>query len=249
MALLPAFDDNYIPVGVFGDRPVIVDPGDAEPVMQWLTELKAPGRPLVLVTHYHMDHVGGCMELRRRFDAEVVGPEGDQERLLTAILREGHEIVAGPATFRVWDVPGHTYNHIAFVDSALGLAFVGDTLFAGGCGRLFSGTAEQLWSSLERIRALPPETLIYCAHEYTESNLAFAVALDPEHAATHERLERVRVMRMDGEATVPTTVGTELNTNIFLRAGEPGMGEKVGLPKGATPVDVFTELRRRKDQW
>lgn len=246
--LIPAFADNYFPFFEIDGRPIIVDPGDACPV---LTRLKKSStvKPMILVTHYHPDHVGGCEELRRRTGAEVVGPEGDQERLLDWVVREGDVVDIGSLRFRVMEVPGHTYNHIAYVDDVAGVAFVGDTLFAGGCGRVFSGTAEQLWESLKRLRELQEKTLIYCAHEYTLGNLEFACHVEPSHGPTRKRLELVREQRENGIPTVPTTVGEEKRTNIFLRADEPEMAEAVGMTRGTDPVLVFAELRRRKNEW
>jgi hydroxyacylglutathione hydrolase len=249
--LIPAFSDNYFPYFETSGISVIVDPGDATPVQARLARRPPSVRhePMILVTHYHPDHVGGCVELREKYGAHVIGPEGDQEHLLDSIVRDGDVVDIGAFHFRVLDLPGHTYNHIGYIDDKAHLAFVGDTLFAGGCGRVFSGTAEQLWESLKLLRALPDMVRVYCAHEYTLGNLEFALHIDSTHTETRDRLSVVRDQRKKVIPTIPSTIGNEKRTNIFLRADEAEMAERVGLAVGADPLAVFTELRRLKNNW
>ncbi len=249
---LPALDDNYIwlltdPAG--GDA-VVVDPGDADPV---LAALETAGLRLgaVLVTHRHGDHVAGIGELARAFPGlPVIGPRDPRIRGLTEQVGEG-AVVTPPGlgtTLRVLEVPGHTTTHIAYLGA--GRLFCGDTLFAGGCGRVFDGTFEQLSQSLRRIAALDPTTLIHCAHEYTLANLGFARWVEPDNAALAARIAADTAARARGEPTVPSTLALELATNPFLRTGEPGVIAAAETFAGRTlsgHAAVFEALRRWKD--
>ena len=163
-------------------------------------------------------------------------------------LGEGSTFEFGAHSVRVFDVPGHTSGHIAYWLPDDGVAFVGDTLFALGCGRLFEGTAEQMWDSLGKLTALPPETVVYCAHEYTQANARFALSVDPENDALAERVKEIDSLRARGIATVPTTLAAECATNPFLRAEDPGLQRALGM-EGADPVAVFAETRKRKDNF
>jgi hydroxyacylglutathione hydrolase len=250
---ISAFEDNYI---WLLNRPgstvcAVVDPGDEEPVQEYLEE-QGLGLGAILVTHRHGDHVGGVQALKARWPgAQVYGPRNEPLSGVDQRMGEGDEIRLEPldALFRVMEVPGHTEGHLAWFGE--GVLFCGDTLFAGGCGRVFSGTFEQLSDSLRRIASLPPETLVYCAHEYTLANLGFARWVEPENAAVlaRERFERERVAQ--GEATLPSTLALELATNPFLRTGEPAVvaaAEKwAGRPLQGHR-EVFRALREWKDR-
>jgi len=250
---IPAFDDNYIWLlrDRGGSSATVVDPGDEEPV---LAALKAHGLVLsaILITHHHYDHTGGVDELRDAYpDVRVFGPEDRRIRTLTDIVGEGDDIrVPGLAErFRVLEVPGHTSSHIAYLGA--GALFCGDTLFAGGCGRVFDGTFEQLAASLERIAALPPETLCYCAHEYTMANLGFAKWVEPESAAVAAREQAACGLREAGRPTVPSRLAEELATNPFLRTRAPSVKSAAENASGGTlttGAEVFTALRRWKDE-
>ena len=201
-------------------------------------------------THWHPDHAGGNAAIKAATACVVVGP-AEVGKLGTApdrVVVDGDEVALGAHRARVIDVGGHTNGHIAYHLPDAGIAFVGDSLFALGCGRMFEGTPVQFWASLSRLKALPPETKLYCAHEYTQSNARFALHADPANTALQAYAESVADKRARGEWTVPTTLDRELAANPFLRADEPVVAAAVGLA-GADPVTVFAEVRRRKDNF
>jgi len=250
---IPAFDDNYIWLlrDPGGSRAAVVDPGDEEPVLAVL-EAEELELGAVLVTHHHYDHVGGVEALRAAYPtARVFGPRDRRIRGLTDPVHEGDEIgIPGLSErFRVLEVPGHTSTHIAYLGA--GALFCGDTLFAAGCGRVFDGTFEQLAASLERIAALPPETLCYCAHEYTLANLGFAKWVEPGSSAIAQRAHTALALRESGLPTVPSRLGEELATNPFLRTAVPGVKAAAEAASGrslTSGAEVFTALRRWKDE-
>ena len=217
---VPAFADNYLWLvhdPVSGDT-AVVDPGDAVPV---LAAAEARGWRIGQVwnTHWHPDHTGGNAAVVAATGATLSAPADEAARIanIDVPLSDGDTVQIGAHVGEVWAVPGHTLGHIALVFRDAGVAFVGDTMFAMGCGRLFEGTPEQMFASLGRLASLPPETKLYCAHEYTLSNARFAAAQFPNDAPIAERLAEVEAMRERGEATVPTTVAAERATNPFLR--------------------------------
>jgi hydroxyacylglutathione hydrolase len=248
---IPVLRDNYVYLA--RDRATgacaAVDPAVAEPV---LAALDQRGWRLshILNTHHHHDHVGGNLELKRRTGCTVVGNAEDAARIpgIDVRVRDGDEYALGASRAEVIAVSGHTVGHIAYWFAGANVLFCGDTLFALGCGRLFEGTASQMWHSLSRLRALPDETRVYCAHEYTEANAAFALTVDPENAALADRAEAVRAARRAGRPTVPSTMADERRTNPFLRADDPSLAQAAGLA-GADPTAVFAAIRRRKDQF
>lgn len=203
----------------------------------------------ILVTHHHDDHVAAIPALKARYGCTVVGPAADAVRIpeMDQGVREGDTVRVGSLSADVIATPGHTPGHIAFHLPAEGLLFAGDTLFALGCGRLLGGTAPDMWASLGKLAALPDHTRVYCGHEYTLSNARFALAVDPDNAALRQRAAEVEALRREGRFTLPTTIGAEKATNPFLRAGDPAMAERLGLA-GRPPVEVFAELRERKNR-
>ncbi len=250
---IPAFDDNYI---WLLHRPgvaacAVVDPGDEGPVLE---RLAADGLELtaVLATHKHGDHVGGIAALKARFPrAQVFGPAGEPIPLRDVALRDGDrvELPGLDARFTVLGVPGHTEDHIAYLGE--GALFCGDALFVMGCGRVFSGTHEQLHASLQRLAGLPPDTLVYCAHEYTEANLGFAKWVEPESVELICRGAEVRQARSHGEPTVPSVIALERATNPFLRVAEPAViaaAERWAGRRLKTGADVFRAVRTWKDR-
>lgn len=202
----------------------------------------------ILVTHHHQDHVAGVTALKRATGARVVGARADQARIphVDMFVDEGDHVSVGSIDFEVLDTPGHTRGHIAYYSSGAQLLFAGDTLFSLGCGRLFEGSATDMWSSLLKLRALPDSTLLYCGHEYTLSNAQFALRFDPGNRALVERARDVEVMRGEGRFTLPIPLGVEKKTNIFLRVDDPVFQHALGLA-GRDAVDVFAALRSAKD--
>jgi hydroxyacylglutathione hydrolase len=202
----------------------------------------------ILNTHWHPDHAGGNLALKERWGCRIIGPEGEAEKIpgIDEAVGEGDAVMLGAARAIVRDAPGHTLGHIIYHFADDGAAFVGDVIFALGCGRLFEGTPDQMWASLSKIAALPPETMLYYAHEYAASNARFAVTVDPDNDALARRFDAISAARAKGEPTVPATLAEELETNPFLRAGAPSVKAAVGMA-GAPDVAVFAEIRRRKD--
>lgn len=248
---IPVLSDNYVYLArcrKTGDTAVI-DPAVAGPVLDAAKEL---GWKIthILNTHHHPDHVGGNMEIKDATGCTIVGPAPDRDRIpgIDVEVDEGARYTMGACESQVYFVPGHTRGHIAFWFPESDALFIGDTIFMLGCGRLFEGTPAQMWDSIQKLRGLPPETNIYCAHEYTQSNAKFAVTVEPDNDALIARARKIDEMRARGERTVPDTLGVELATNPFLRADAPTLAAGVGMP-GADPVDVFAEVRHRKDNF
>lgn len=246
-----AFDDNYIWLIGCTDNPrvAIVDPGDAEVVIETL-EKEGLQPVAIMITHHHGDHTGGVTALVQRYDIPVYGPAHERIPALTHAVTEGDIVSLSECNlhFKVLDTPGHTRGHVCYVGH--GALFCGDTLFTAGCGRLFEGTAEQMYDSLEKLRHLPDETVVYCAHEYTQANLAFAIIAEPNNSATRERLDEVRRLRADHRDTVPALLGLEKQTNPFLRSHIPELVQAAETFAGhplPTPAEVFATVRRWKD--
>jgi hydroxyacylglutathione hydrolase len=223
---IPALSDNYIWLAhePGSGETLVVDPAVAEPV---LAEAKARGWRISQIwnTHWHPDHTGGNEAIKAATGCTITGPAAEAARIptLDRQVGEGDTVRLGPLTATVMEVPAHTAGHIAYHLPEAGAAFVGDTLFAMGCGRLFEGTAEQMHSNLQRLAALPPETSVYCAHEYTLSNGRFALTVEPDNEELARRMREVEAARAAGEATVPTTIALERATNPFMRASSAEM--------------------------
>lgn len=204
----------------------------------------------ILNTHHHWDHAGGNLALKDQWGCEIIGPKGEADKIpgIDRAVGEGDMVALGDSQARVFDTPGHTSGHVIYYFADDAAAFVGDTIFALGCGRLFEGTPAQMWNSLNKIAALPPETKLYCAHEYTQANAAFALTVDPDNEALKERAREIDELRADGVPTVPTDVKRERETNPFLRAEDANLQAAIGKT-GADAAEVFAETRRRKDSF
>ena len=234
---VPALSDNYIWVmhDAEADATVVVDPGEAAPVVALLDQ-RGWRADAIWITHWHPDHTGGVAELKARDGATVTGPAAEAAKIptLDRTVAEGDTLALGSHVAHVLETPGHTAGHIVFSMADDGVLFSGDTLFAMGCGRLFEGTAAQMFANMRRLAELAPETLVYGAHEYTRSNGRFALVAEPDNAETRARMIEVDRLRAAGEATLPSTIGKELATNPFLRASS---------------VEAFANYRAGKDNF
>jgi hydroxyacylglutathione hydrolase len=251
-----AFKDNYVWTlrGTVGDSAryaAVVDPGEARPVLDYLAREKLE-LVAILATHHHADHVGGISELVQKYPVPVYGPRNEPIASVTRPVSGGDQVTIPQlgVSFSVLDIPGHTRAHIAYYGA--GALFCGDTLFACGCGRLFEGTAEQMYASLEKLRALPDETKVYCGHEYTLANISFAQAVEPDNPALAAREQRDRRLREAGKPTLPSTLRDEKATNPFLRSREPAVVESANKYLGtrvSDPVRVFAAIRDWKNKF
>ncbi|MDP3314777.1 MAG: hydroxyacylglutathione hydrolase [Devosia sp.] len=205
----------------------------------------------VFITHHHTDHVEGIPVLKRDLGVTVTGPEGEQSKILglDVLVKAGDTVKLGESAFQVMETPGHTLGHIVYFETAGRHLFSADALFSLGVGRMFEGQPGPMWAGLEQLKALPDDTLIYCGHEYTAANAAFALAMDPKNAALNIRAAEVKRMLADGRYTIPVSLGMEKATNPFLRSDQPVLAKAVGLAPGADPVDVFAKLRKAKDEF
>lgn len=246
---IPAFQDNYI--WVLHDETgkcLIVDPGDAAPVLETIN--KNSWQPEgILLTHHHHDHVGGVKKLLERYpDLPVWGPQETQDKGANRLVSAGDRVTVLGLEFCVFATPGHTLGHICWYSAPW--LFCGDTLFSGGCGRLFEGTTAQMFSSFQRINQLPEQTLICCAHEYTESNLAFALSILPEDADLNSYYKKVKELRVTNQKTLPSTLKTERKINIFLRTEDSDFIKQIKNKTNLQqPEQVFAWLRASKDNF
>ncbi|MCZ3383171.1 hydroxyacylglutathione hydrolase [Kosakonia sp. SOY2] len=246
---IPAFQDNYIWVLNNDDgHCLIVDPGEAAPVLRALEENQWQPEA-ILLTHHHNDHVGGVKALRQHFpDVVVYGPEETQDKGTTQIVKEGDVISVLGHDFSVFATPGHTLGHICFFSSPY--LFCGDTLFSGGCGRLFEGTASQMYQSFCKINALPDDTVICCAHEYTLGNMKFAISILPQDPALNEYYRKVNELRAKNQKTLPVILKNERRINLFLRTEDTDLIDVINQEtKLQHPEERFAWLRSKKDNF
>lgn len=226
-----------------------IDAPEEGPITAKLAE-KGWSLDRIFTTHHHADHVDGNLPLKSAQGCKITGPAGEAAKIpgLDDAVSEGDKIAFGSVELSVIETPGHTLGHISYWIPKSGVAFVADTLFAMGCGRVFEGTPEMMWNSLEKLLALPDETTIYCGHEYTLANARFALSIEPDNGELVARASEVEKLRAAGEPTLPTTMAIEKRTNPFLRVNEPAIRSNLGMAD-ATPAEVFAEIRKRKDNF
>jgi len=248
---LPVLSDNYIylihdPVSL---ETAVVDPALAQPVLDVL-QAKSWQLTYILNTHHHADHVGGNVHLKQLTNCKVIAAQADWDRIpgIDQGVKEGDVITLGQHKANVIATPGHTRAHIVYHFAEDKLLFCGDTLFVMGCGRLFEGTAEQLWHSLQKLKVLPAETKVYCTHEYTQSNGRFALTVEPENQKLQQKMIEVNRLRSSNLPTVPTTIAEEQTTNPFFREDSIALQKNIGMDN-KTPVEIFAQTRRLKDSF
>lgn len=248
---IPCLSDNYAYLihDTDSKHTAVVDVPEAGPILE---ALKSRGWTLshILITHHHADHIDGVAELLAHAPANVIGARADAHRLppLTQAVEEGDRFTFGDQEVKVIDVSGHTIGHIAFYFPHSAAVFTADSLMALGCGRLFEGSPAQMWESLSKLMALPPQTQVFSGHEYTVSNAKFALTIDPENSALISRSQAISRLRQAGQPTVPSTLAEELATNPFLRPSDPDIRRGLQM-QSASDVDVFAEIRARKDRF
>ncbi len=256
---IKAFNDNYLWLFKEADSAsaCIVDPGDAKPVLAYLKKYNL-SLEAILITHHHADHIGGVEELLEQYDVPVYGPESSHIPSITRQVHDSDSFIVANTSFKVIEIPGHTLDHIAYytdsgayqpdLNTELPALFCGDTLFAGGCGRIFEGTAPMMFESLQKLAQLKPGTEVFCAHEYTLNNLSFAQAVAPNDEAINKRFIIESEKRKKNLPTVPTSIEIELKTNPYLRCSEKIIRQNLNLPS-LSPVNVFAALRQWKDNF
>jgi hydroxyacylglutathione hydrolase len=242
---IPAFQDNYIWLISNSQHAVVVDPGDAAPVIAYLKKHKLT-LDAILVTHHHADHIGGIDELARHHPCKIYAPLKEKYDFTHEAVTDNQIIHLDnlQLSLEVLDVPGHTLGHVAYYGA--NSLFCGDTLFGAGCGRLFEGTPAQMFSTLQKLAQLPANTQIYCAHEYTERNLQFALTVEPNNPALLRRIEQTHAARMAGKPSLPSSMASELSTNPFLRCHSSEIAKKMGL-EGRELLEIFTAIRQARN--
>ncbi|MCB1883433.1 MAG: hydroxyacylglutathione hydrolase [Geminicoccaceae bacterium] len=247
--VIPALGDNYVFLIENDGRTVVVDPGEAAPVLRRL-QSRNLRLDEIWITHRHGDHTGGVAELVGKYGCKVVGPAAEAGAIggLDVGVEEGDSVGEGTMRAEVIATPGHTEGHISYHLPEAKALFCGDTLFVMGCGRLSGDVAPTMWRSLQKLAALPEGTRVYCGHEYTLANARFAVSVDGDNQDLQAKARLVGSLRDQGQPTVPSTIGEERRTNPFLRAGEPALRRSVGMTEDADAAEVFGALRRRKDR-
>jgi len=248
---IPCLSDNYAYAvqDTESGEVAVIDAPETAPILRTLS-FKGWGLNQILLTHHHGDHIDGLEVLRQAIEAPVVGAKADQHRLpdLELGVEEGDAFALGNQPVYVYDVSGHTKGHVAYYFPEGNALFTGDSLMVMGCGRLFEGDAEMMWATLSKLMELPPETQVYSGHEYTASNAKFAMSIEPENRALIDRTRQISELRARGDNTMGSTLELEVATNPFLRAGQPSVKTALGM-EGAADVDVFAEIRRRKDNF
>jgi len=249
---LPALTDNYIYLlhdSISGET-AAVDPAVPEPVIEALQQ-NSWQLNYIFNTHHHGDHVGANLQLKQQTTCKIVGAANDRNRIpgIDIAVSKGDTVSLGHHSFQIISTPGHTTGHIVYYCADSEVLFCGDTLFSLGCGRLFEGSAEQMWQSLQKLKALPGNTRVYCAHEYTQANGRFALTVEPDNTDLRERITEVAELRHQNQATIPSTIGLELATNPFLREHSTNLRRTIGASDQESPAQVFAKVRSLKDQF
>jgi hydroxyacylglutathione hydrolase len=248
---IPALGDNFIYLYRYNKSDsLVVDPSDGSVVLRTLQEQKLSLK-MILITHHHWDHVAGASDLKRQTGCKIIGADKQRIPGIDLVVADGQILPVGDRKIRVIATPGHTHTSVCYyiepsTGNENGILWTGDTLFVGGCGRLLECDAKAMAESLQKLASLPDDTLVYCGHDYTLENYEFASGIEPGNQAVKERLEQVRRLVEQNKPTVPSNILLEKNTNCFLRAGTPEMKAALGM-QNAQAVEVFAELRRRKD--
>ena len=249
---IPAFNDNYIWLVTTNEGSIVIDPGDANPVIEYLSKNKDLTLNSILLTHHHYDHSGGIEDLRKRYDLKVFGPN-NQIKSVDHRVVEGNEILVNGLIFKIIEVPGHTLDHIAFYndDDDDPILFCGDTLFAAGCGRVFEGTFDQMYESLLKLKKLPENTIVYSGHEYTTANLMFANHVEPLNKNIRDSLSKVQELRSKNIPTLPTSIKEEKLINPFLRCDDKDlqMIMRKKFNTDLSELNIFSALREWKDNF
>ncbi len=248
---LPVLEDNFIyllhdPISA---ETAVVDPALAQPVLDTLKN-KSWSLTYIFNTHHHWDHIGANLELKEKTNCQILALGADHSRIpgIDHHLKQGDEVKLGNQLGTVIETPGHTLGHIVYYFPDSHALFCGDTLFSMGCGRLFEGSAEQMWHSLQALKKLPRQTRIYCAHEYTQANAQFALTLEPNNKQLLQRIHQVNLLRTNNKPTIPSTIGLELETNPFLREQSPELQESIEMT-GLSAVKIFSKIRILKDNF
>ena len=248
--IIPCLSDNfsYLIHDIESDKVSIVDPGEYKACDNVIKKYKK--LDFILNTHHHADHVDGNLELKKKYNSKILGFELDKDRIpgIDILLKENQKHKIGKLEFEVIFIPGHTKGHVGFFFFKEKVVFTGDTLFSLGCGRVFEGTHEEMFNSLNKIKKLPPDTKIYCGHEYTKSNLNFCLKYDSKNAFLKEKEIEIQKKLSSNQPTIPTTLGQEIKTNIFFRCNDPEIRLTLGL-KDSSEAKVFSKLRDLKDSF
>jgi hydroxyacylglutathione hydrolase len=249
--IIPCLNDNYSYLihDEHSNTVAIIDPSEFEPCDK-IIDKNFKKLDFILNTHHHYDHVGGNKDLKDKYNSTVLGFEGDKNRIpgIDETLRDNQEFKIGNLNFNTIFIPGHTNGHIAFHEKKTKIVFTGDTLFSLGCGRVFEGTYEQMFDSLNKLKNLPEETEIYCGHEYTLNNFEFCLKYNPDNNFLKNRADKIKSKLRSNIPTVPSTIGEEIKTNIFLRYDDPDVKKAINL-ENSSDIEIFTKLRDLKDNF
>ncbi len=249
---IPVLTDNYIYLlhDAASHKTAVVDPTEAQPVLTFLDQ-QGWSLDYIFNTHHHWDHVGGNRELKEKTGCLILASTYDQNRIpaIDQTLNDGDIITLGAETIEIIATPGHTLGHIVYFCRQQHALFCGDTLFSLGCGRLFEGSAEQMFQSLAKIKALPDHTKIYCAHEYTQANARFALSIEPDNETLSAYANKIELLRKQGQATIPSTLATEKACNPFLRTDQESIRRSLDMKEHTDEVAIFARLRKLKDQF